>query len=135
VSQTASANVVDIDDPKPWTIKGVSIEARNAAIAAATRQRMTQGEWLTRNILRMVKAEINEERSPAVIAPIPLAAPVPTVVVEAPPRVSMGELQAAYELLAQIGPTTPGARTAKRLLVKQLMTNLGHVPAVKKPKP
>lgn len=31
----------------PWSIKGVSIEARNTAKALASEQGMTMGEWLT----------------------------------------------------------------------------------------
>jgi len=36
------------DDPKPWSIRGVHPEVRNAALAAAKRDGVTIGEWLDR---------------------------------------------------------------------------------------
>jgi len=38
------------DDPKPWSIRGVHPEVRNAALAAAKREGVTIGEWLDRAI-------------------------------------------------------------------------------------
>jgi hypothetical protein len=35
------------DRVKPWTIKGIAPEERNAAIAAAEREGLAIGEWLT----------------------------------------------------------------------------------------
>ena len=130
--QATTPNVVDIDDPRPWTIKGVSIEARNAAIAAANRERMTQGEWLSRMIPMMVKQANAAERLPAVIPPVAEktdAEPVPTV---APPVPTIGDLQAATALLETLGPIS-GSKTAKRLIMKGLLANLGDKASVKKP--
>ena len=36
--------------PAPWSVRGVTAEARNAAIAAAHREGQTLGEWLDRAI-------------------------------------------------------------------------------------
>jgi hypothetical protein len=63
------------DGIKPWTIKGISWEARNGAIAAAKRERLEIGAWMTRAILRTIKADQQADR-----APVPLPPPeLPTV--------------------------------------------------------
>lgn len=46
-----------LDRVKPWTVKGIAPEERNAAIAAADRADMTIGEWLTRAIRTQVQAD------------------------------------------------------------------------------
>jgi len=43
------------DDPKPWSIRGVHPEVRNAALAAAKRDGVTIGEWLDRAIRFHIK--------------------------------------------------------------------------------
>jgi len=50
-------------ETKPWTIKGISWEVRNAAIAAADRQHATIGEWVSRAVLGQVQAETNQSRA------------------------------------------------------------------------
>lgn len=54
-------------DAKPWTIKYVSPEDRNAALAAAARSGMTMGEWLSRAIRGQIQADHNQDRAPAVV--------------------------------------------------------------------
>jgi hypothetical protein len=49
---------------KPWTIRGVEPEVRNAAIAAADRADMNVGEWLGRAIRAQVQAEAQASRAP-----------------------------------------------------------------------
>lgn len=58
------------DRVKPWTIKNVSPEARNAAIAAAEREKKDLGPWIGAAILRTIKTDRETDRSP-----VPLAAP------------------------------------------------------------
>src|SRR5690242_11320915 len=53
---------------KPWTVKGIAPEERNAAIAAAEREGMTIGEWLTRAIRSQIQADRQSDRVPAVVA-------------------------------------------------------------------
>ncbi len=55
------------DRVKPWTIKGIPPEERNAAIAAAEREGLTIGEWLTRAIRTQVQADHRSDRVPVVI--------------------------------------------------------------------
>lgn len=43
------------DDPKPWSIRGVHPEVRNAALAAAKREGLTIGDWLDRAIRSHIK--------------------------------------------------------------------------------
>ena len=52
------------DRVKPWTVKGIAPEERNAAIAAADRQDMTIGEWLSRAIRAQVQADQRSDRVP-----------------------------------------------------------------------
>ena len=47
----------------PWAIRGVSLEGRNAAIAAARRSNATLGEWLDRAVRQQVKAEQEQARA------------------------------------------------------------------------
>lgn len=43
------------DRIKPWTIKGIPIEIRNAAIAAADRDGLPIGKWFERNIPAIIQ--------------------------------------------------------------------------------
>src|SRR3954465_12597145 len=52
------------DRVKPWTIKGIAPEERNAATAAAEREGLTIGEWLTRAIRTQVQADHRSDRLP-----------------------------------------------------------------------
>lgn len=57
------------DDVKPWTIKGIPPEVRNAGIAAAGREKMTIGEWLARAIRSQVQSDRQQDRAPVVVGP------------------------------------------------------------------
>jgi hypothetical protein len=57
------------DRVKPWTVKGIAPEERNAAIAAADREGLTIGEWLTRAIRTQVQADHRSDRLPATLDP------------------------------------------------------------------
>src|SRR5690349_7964243 len=61
------------DRVKPWTIKGIAPEERNAAIAAAEREGLTIGEWLTRAIRTQVQVDHRSDRLP-VVTEIPASA-------------------------------------------------------------
>src|SRR3954447_25366316 len=57
------------DRVKPWTIKGIPPEERNAAIAAADREGLTIGEWLTRAIRTQVQTDYRADRLPVALDP------------------------------------------------------------------
>jgi hypothetical protein len=57
------------DRVKPWTVKGIPPEERNAAIAAAEREGLTIGEWLTRAIRTQVQADHRSDRLPVALDP------------------------------------------------------------------
>src|SRR5690242_4842740 len=59
------------DRVKPWTVKGIPPEERNAAIAAADREGLTIGEWLTRAIRTQVQADHRSDRLPVTRDPPP----------------------------------------------------------------
>lgn len=103
----------------PWTIKGISLEVRNAAIEAARRDRRTQGEWLTRVILEAIKAERHapsEPRELATVGPRELATVEPpepepaaelTTVVDAPaPQPELSNLERAVEIAGKLAAAT-----------------------------
>ena len=52
------------DRVKPWTIKGITPEVRNAAVAAADRADQTIGEWLSRAIRAQIKSDRQTDRLP-----------------------------------------------------------------------
>lgn len=51
------------DEPKPWSIRGVHPEVRNAALAAAKRDGVTIGDWLDRAIRSHIKNGRNPEKT------------------------------------------------------------------------
>lgn len=55
-------------EPKPWTIKNVPWEVRNAAISRADQSRETIGEWITRAIQSQVQEEVKGSRALTVTA-------------------------------------------------------------------
>src|SRR4051794_16129268 len=62
------------DRVKPWTVKGIPPEERNAAIAAAEREGLAIGEWLTRAIRTQVQADHQSDRLPVALdSPSPKA--------------------------------------------------------------
>lgn len=83
------------DDVKPWTVRGVPPEVRNAALSAAKRSGMGVGEWLDRAIRHYVQHEKNaslEAQQP----PQKSAASAETATKEAAELVGLiGELAAA----------------------------------------
>jgi hypothetical protein len=57
------------DRIKPWTIKGIPPEVRNAAIAAAEREGQTIGEWFTRAIPAFIQQARQQQRLPVRVEP------------------------------------------------------------------
>ena len=99
---------------KPWTVRGVPPEARNAAIAAAKRAEVNIGAWLTRAVRVAVKAEREESRAVAKIGAAPVAVrPV-------------SDVQAAMDVALQLSAATgkPISRRLSRAIQRQLMANL-----------
>lgn len=52
---------------KPWTVKGISPEDRNAALHAADMQRMLIGAWLSRAIRTQIQADLRRETGVTVV--------------------------------------------------------------------
>jgi hypothetical protein len=59
------------DSGMPWSIKGVSEEARAAAVAAARRAGVPVGVWLSRAIREAADAEAREHAAAGGEAPPP----------------------------------------------------------------
>mgnify|MGYP000865259703 CR=1 FL=1 len=56
------------DDIKPWSIRGVPPETRNAAVAAANREEMAVGAWLDRAIRSQVQADRKRQTAPVSVS-------------------------------------------------------------------
>lgn len=108
---------------KPWTIKAIPWEARNAAISAADREKQTIGEWLTRAIMAQVQSDRQRDRAPAVVRPetdpqsdlsniermVTLATQLAVATGAPPPkgvsRVAYGLLRDRLQRIKGVGPT------------------------------
>lgn len=129
-TQTETTNVSDLT--KPWTVKNVSWEDRNAAISAADRSKQTIGEWLSRAIRAQVQEDAGKTRSTAIITtpPPPPAAEKATndVDIDALSRL----VSIAHTISDDARPIDPVLRKRVISLVKQ---GLGHLRATsRKPK-
>ena len=110
---------VEQSDPvKPWTVKGVPPEARNAAIAAAKRNKLPIGDWLVRSIRAQVQAEHQGQRAPAVMADQSAERSDPAADLAAVERL----VAMVSQLATATGEAPPEAvsRTAYRLLRRRL---------------
>lgn len=92
------------DRIRPWTIKGIGPEVRNAAIAAAERAKLPIGEWMSRAIRGQVQADRQESR-----VPVPVRA-------EAPDRTAeLAELERLVALTSTLsGAGAPPPKTVSR---------------------
>ena len=52
------------DSVKPWTVRGIPPEERNAASEAAKRSGVTLGDWLQRAIRTQIQQQAGENRMP-----------------------------------------------------------------------
>ena len=115
------------DDVRPWTVKGIGPELRNAAIAAAAREKQTLGEWIGRAIRAQVQSDRQQDRAPA---PVGLAVQ---------PRADLAEVErtiaAVHQLAEAAGEPPPKAvtRSAYALLRTQLAGLRG--PTARRPGP
>lgn len=99
----------DKSDPaaKPWTIKGIPAEARNAAIAAAERARQPIGEWVSRAIRSQVQAD--HQGSRAAVPVRPQAAP------PSDPAADLAQLERLVALAASLSAAgAPPPKTVSR---------------------
>jgi hypothetical protein len=105
------------DEVKPWTIKNVPPEERNAAISAAGRANLNIGEWLARAIRTQVQVDRNEERAPAVVA-APFPAPA------AQPTIEITDLERLVSLSAATSSKGAATRDVKRMVGKIITAKL-----------
>lgn len=88
----------------PWTIKGIPPEIRNAAIAAAKRERQTIGEWLGRAIRAQVQAGTQADRAPVPVSPQ-----------AAVPQADMSEVERLIQMATTLA-STPGAEPVPKAI-------------------
>jgi hypothetical protein len=98
--------MADVADTRPWTIKTISLEARNAATSAADRDKMTIGAWLERAILSTIKIDRERGRAPSVIGPSS----------STPPMADLSEVERVVEMLSKLAAAgVPAPKGAARL--------------------
>ena len=102
------------DSVKPWTIKSISTEVRDMAIAAARRDNPTTGQWLE----RVIRAEV-EGHAPAPGRSLALSGPAPQGLSTAELADMMRAAQAIAEASGQLVPPAL-ARTAFAALRRRL---------------
>jgi hypothetical protein len=91
------------DKIAPWTVKGIPPEMRNAAIAAAKREKQTLGEWISRAIRSQVQADRQQDR-----APVPVAAERP--------EINLDEVERMVAMAAQLaGAGAPPPKSLSRV--------------------
>jgi hypothetical protein len=90
------------DRVKPWTIKGIRIDIRNAAIAAASHDGLPLGKWFERNIPAIIQHNRQKTRM-TVVADQP--------VIPADPKADLEEIRdvlaIARDLREATGEPTP----------------------------
>jgi hypothetical protein len=121
VSDDAEPLAGQLDPIRPWTIRAVSVEARDLAIGAARKEGVSVGQWLERRIRSWVEtdAPVSGAVSPGPGTAVALARGQPP----APDTLSEVErIAAAVRDLAAAGLPISKATVAKvtRALVKQL---------------
>jgi len=121
VSDDAEPLAGQLDPIRPWTIRAVSVEARDLAIGAARKEGVSVGQWLERRIRSWVEtdAPVSGAASPGPGTAVALARAKPP----APDTLSEVErIAAAVRDLAAAGLPISKATVAKvtRALVKQL---------------
>jgi localization factor PodJL len=109
----------------PWNVAGIPPEAREAARAAARREGLTVGEWLTRHILRSFSSM--DEDGAAISAAIPAA---PSARASQAPRPAAASLDSwglpqstvrdSEEMLARVGRSESESSEAWRRIEEQL---------------
>src|SRR3954466_13112420 len=109
------------DRVKPWTIKGIAPEERNAAIAAAEREGLTIGEWLARAIRTQVQADHRSDRLP-VVTEIPAS-------VKADRQLDLADLEQMIDLAQKIAsangqPIPPGITRATYALMRDHLRDI-----------
>ena len=106
----------------PWTIKGIVPEARNAAIAAARRERQTLGEWMARAIRAQVQADHQQTRAPTVVLPNPVP--------EVRPRADLAEIERIVTMTAALsGAGAPPPKAVSRAaygLLRDALAEMRH---------
>lgn len=107
---SASESPTVPDEIKPWTIRNVPPDVRNAALSAAKRRGVDIGELVSRALLSDIQAERQEQRAPAVVRPAPIAHPAATTM---PPLDLAGSAQflaGLAQLIGTLGGVPDGLR-------------------------
>jgi localization factor PodJL len=99
----------------PWNVAGIPPEAREAARAAARREGLSVGEWMTRRILRGFPDAEEENGRSAWRSPIVEQAPARTA--EPPPLPSARETE---EMLARVSRSESESQNAYKAIDQQL---------------
>jgi hypothetical protein len=116
-------NVESSENIKPWTIKNIAPEERNAAIEAAQRARLPLGAWMSRAIRTQIKEDLNASRAPVVVSASP---PAPVAPATAAPDTTIIELDEMASLAERVSRMSgkPVPRAITRSLLRHIRSRL-----------
>jgi hypothetical protein len=91
-------------DVKPWTIKGVKPDIRNAIIAHAAREKMPLGEWIERAGRAYIQADRQKDKAPVVVGQ------------QVRPTVDLAEVERTVAMIKDLADSgAPPPKTISRL--------------------
>jgi hypothetical protein len=118
---------------RPWSIRGVTLEARTKAAKAAARRRMTLGEWVTNALIRTANDELGSgRREGEAAAGVPATTPRPGAEVVAgvtrlePRPGDDGRDRALYAIARHVAETERRSERTMTLLAKIAETDGGE---------
>ena len=108
------------DGVKPWTIKGVPPDIRNAIIAHANREKMALGEWIARAGRAYIQSDRNKDKTPVVVG------------LEVRPQANLSEIERVVTMASQLAAAgAPPPKAVSRLAYNLLKDRLGSMKAIR----
>jgi hypothetical protein len=116
-------NVESSENIKPWTIKNIAPEERNAAIEAAQRARLPLGAWMSRAIRTQIKEDLNASRAPVVVSASPPAPVAPAIAAPDTTIIELDEMASLAERVSRMSGK-PVPRAITRSLLRHIRSRL-----------
>jgi hypothetical protein len=116
-------NVESSENIKPWTIKNIAPEERNAAIEAAQRARLPLGAWMSRAIRTQIKEDLSASRAPVVVSASPPAPVAPAIAAPGTTIIELDEMASLAERVSRMSGK-PVPRAITRSLLRHIRSRL-----------
>ena len=112
------------DAVKPWTIKGVPPDIRNAIISHANREKMALGEWIARAGRSYIQADRQRDKAPMIVGP------------QVQPQADLAEIERVVAMASQLAAAgAPPPKAVSRLAYSLLKDRLGSMKPARQSKP